>query len=137
MPSLSPGDGQDLLDTFKRGWEKRDPELILSLFASDAEYRENPFDPSLAGSNAIRERWNDICASQAHVEFDAERIWVSGSTVLSSWHAAYTLRASGERRRVRGFMTLELSDDRLVHRLRQWALERAVGTDSTFAAEGE
>ena len=137
MPSLSPGDGQDLLDSFKRGWEKRDPELVLALFDDAAEYRENPFSAPLTGSNAIRQLWNDICASQAHVEFDAERIWVSGSTVLSSWHAAYTVRASGERRRVRGFMTLEVNDQRLVHRFRRWALERAVGTDTTFAAEGE
>lgn len=137
MPSLSPGDGQDLLESFKRGWEKRDPELILALFDTDAEYREHPFGNPLAGSNAIRELWNDICASQAHVEFDAERTWVSGSTVLSSWHAAYTLRANGERHRVRGFMTLELNDARLVHRFRQWPIERVVGTDSTLEAEGE
>jgi hypothetical protein len=137
MPSLTHGDAQDLLDTFKRGWEKRDPELILEAFDRDAEYREDPFGPPLAGSNAIRELWNHVAATQAHVEFDAERIWVSGSTVLTSWHAAYTLRASGERRRVRGFMTLELNDDRKVQRLRQWAVERVVGTDSTMPPEGE
>src|SRR5215210_7570704 len=110
MPSLSPGDGQDLLETFKRGWEKRDPELILAMFDADAEYREHPFGPVLAGSNAIRELWNGIAASQTHVEFDAERVWVSGSTVLSSWHAAYTVLATGERRRVRGFITLEVNE---------------------------
>lgn len=137
MPSLTHGDAQDLLDTFKRGWEKRDPELILELFDRDAEYREDPFSPPLAGSNDIRALWNHIAAIQAHVEFDAERIWVSGSTVLTSWHAAYTTRASGERRRVRGFMTLELNDDHKVQRFRQWAVERVVGTDSTMPPEGE
>ncbi|HVL91300.1 MAG TPA: nuclear transport factor 2 family protein [Actinomycetota bacterium] len=136
MPDpLTHGDAQDLLAAFKRGWEKRDPDLIMALFGAEAEYREHPFAESLVGANAIRALWNDICASQDHVEFDAERIWLSGTTVLASWHAAYTQQDTAERRRVRGFMTLELGDDRLVRRYRGWPTERAVGTDSTFQRE--
>src|SRR5919106_767410 len=131
MASLSHGDAQDLLEAFKRGWERRDPDSILMLFDATAEYREHPFAEPLAGSNAIRAHWNDIAANQTHVEFDAERIWLSGSTVLASWHAAYPRRSSGDRVRVRGFMTAELGDDRLIRRFRQWPLERVVGTDST------
>ena len=44
------------------------------------------------------------------MEFDAERVWVAGSTVLASWHAAVTLRRTGERVRQRGFLTFELDD---------------------------
>ena len=132
MPNLTPGDAQDLLATYKRGWERRDPETIMSLFRDDAEFREDPFVDQLTGVNAIRARWNHICANTANVEFDAERVWVNGSTVLASWHGAYTRRATSERVRVRGFMTLELTDDRHIQRFRQWPTERVVGTDSTF-----
>jgi hypothetical protein len=137
MPPLTPGDAQDLLDTLKRGWEARDPETVVNLFRADAEYREHPFDDPLLGSNAIRARWNEIAATQAHVDFEPERIWVSGTTVLASWHAAYTRRATGDRIRQRGFMTLELDDDGAVWRFRQWPLEQVVGKDSTFRPEGE
>ena len=135
MPNLTPGDAQDILATYKAGWEKRDPDTIMSLFAANAEYREDPFADQLAGANAIRERWNHICANTANVEFDAERTWAAGATVLASFHAAYTRRLDGGRVRVRGFMTLEVDDDRRVVRFRQWPVEKTVGTDSTFKVE--
>ncbi|CAN5826439.1 hypothetical protein BH24CHL5_BH24CHL5_05710 [soil metagenome] len=136
MPAFSHGDAQDLLAAFKDGWEGRAPDTIVDLFDEHADYRADPFSEPLSGVVAIRALWNDVAASQANVEFDAERIWVNGSTVLASWHAAYTRRATAERVRVRGFMTLELGDDRLVQRFRQWPSEQVVGSDTTFNAEG-
>jgi len=137
MATLSHGDAQDLLAAFKGAWERRTPDEIVDLFDANAEYRPDPFADPLQGVNAIRALWNDMAATQSHVEFDAERIWVSGSTVLASWHAAYTRRATAERVRVRGFMTIELNEaePRRVQRMKQWPLERVVGTDSTLAAE--
>ncbi len=131
MPTLTHGDAQDLLAAFKLGWERRAPDMIIELFDSNIDYRPDPFAEPLVGLNAVRALWNDAVAAQEHVEFDAERIWVSGSTVLTSWHAAYTRLATAERVRVRGFMTLELGDDGKVARLRQWPLEREVGRDRT------
>jgi ketosteroid isomerase-like protein len=137
MPQLTPGAGQDLLTSWKRGWETRNPDTILDLLTEDAEYRQAPFTEPLKGANAIRELWNEMAASQANVEFDAEKVWVSGATVLASWHAAYTRRdAGGDRVRVYGFMTLEVNDDGKVWRLRQWPVERVVGRDSTFKPDG-
>jgi ketosteroid isomerase-like protein len=136
MPqTLTPGDGHDLLARFGTAWESRDPDGAVALFAEDAEARHDPFEPPLVGSKAIRERWNRVAAEQGHVEFDAERVWVSGMTVLASWHAAYSLRASGRRLRARGFMTLELGADGLVTRLREWSVTREVGTDHGLAVE--
>lgn len=137
MPQLTPGDGQDLLATWKRGWEGRNPDTIVDLFDENAEYRQAPFTEPLRGTNSIRELWNTMAANQVSVEFDAESVWVSGSTVLASWHGAYTRRdTGGERVRVYGFMTLELDDAGKVTRFRQWPVERVVGRDSTFKPEG-
>ena len=136
MPDLTPGEAHDLLAQIQLGWQERQPETVVALFASDADYRENPFTQSLSGHNAIRARWNDICARQVNIEFDAERVWVSGATVLASWHAAYTRRRTAERVRVRGFTTLELDGDGLISRFRQWPISRVVGTDESVRAEG-
>ena len=136
MATLTPGDAQDLLAAFKRGWEGRAPDELLELFGRDIDYRSDPFAEPLIGLNPVHALWNDLATSQANVEFDAERIWVNGNTVLCSWHAAYTRRATAERVRQRGFMTLELGDDRRIKRLRQWPLERVVGRDQTFEADG-
>jgi len=135
MPNLTPGDAQDLLAAFKRGWEARQPDAIVELFSEDADYRTDPFAEPLVGRLAIRRLWNDICAGQANVDFDAERVWVSGAAVLASWHAAYTRRATAERVRARGFMSLELDEEGAVSRFRQWPLERVVGIDETFRPE--
>ena len=137
MPSLTPGDGQDLFARLKTATERRDVDLAVALFREDAEYRPDPFDEALVGANAIRGVWNEAVASRANAELDAEQVWVSGQTVLARWHGAYTRRSDAQRVRQRGFMTLELDDAGLIGRLREWTLTREVGVDGSFSAEGE
>lgn len=136
MPeNLTPGDGQDVLAQFKRAREGRDVDAMLEFFAEEAEYRSDPFEAPLQGSLAIREHWNRVAAEQAHVDFDAERVWVSGRTVLASWHAAYTRHDTADRIRVRGFSTIELDDGGSIARMRDWPLAREVGPDTKFESE--
>ena len=135
MPTLTPGDGQDVLTAFKAACEDRDPDAGTAIFSDDAEWRPDPFEAPLIGANAIREQWNRLAATQVNVEFDAERIWVADGAVLSSWHAAQTSRETGERTRLRGFLSMELDDAHKVQRMRQWAVTRVVGMDSTISPE--
>lgn len=132
---LSPGDGQDLLARLKEAREKRDPDRMLELFAQDAEYRTEPFEAPLVGANAIREHWNRMAAEQAHVDFDAERVWVVGRTVLCNWHGAFTRRDSAQRVRIRGFSTIELDKEGRISRMRDWPATRVVGIDSKTKPE--
>ena len=123
------GAGADLLD-------EGCLEGLLELYREDAEYRIDPFMEPLVGANAIRRHWNEVMASQDHIEFDAERVWVSGRTVLGSWHAALTQRASADRVRVRGFSTMELDGTGLIVRMRDWPVTRTVGIDSSYKPRG-
>lgn len=137
MPdTLTPGDGQDLFARIKHAWEKRDPDAMLELFRDDAEYRLDPFMQPLQGSAAIRAHWNELAAGQDHIEFDAERVWVSGRTVLGSWHVALTHRLTADRVRIRGFSTIELDEGGLIVRMRDWPVSRTVGTDSSYKPAG-
>ena len=132
MPdSLSPGDGQDLLARIKQAREGRDPDMLVELFAEDAEYYCDPFEPPLVGANDIRRYWNGIAADQIDVDFDAEHTWVVGHMILSSWHGAYTLRTSTDRTRMRGFSTIEIDEAGLISRMREWPASRREGTGST------
>jgi limonene-1,2-epoxide hydrolase len=133
---LTPGDAQDLLERYKRAWEARNPDLAMELYRADAEFRMDPFDEPAQGENAIRAVWNDVAATQINVEFDAERTWAVGQTVLASWHAAFTRRTNAERVRIRGFSTFELDESGLIQRARQWAVAKVVGRDATFKPEG-
>jgi hypothetical protein len=125
---LTPGDGQDMLARFKVARERRDPDAMMELFADDAEVRTDPFATELRGALDLRAHWNRVAAEQTAVEFDAERIWAAGRTILASWHEAYSRSESGERVRARGFSTFELDEDGLVERMRSWPVERVVGT---------
>ena len=136
MAALTHGDAQDILETLKLAWERRDVDLAVSIFSEEAEYREDPFAEPIRGSNGIRAAWNEFAATTAHVEFDAERIWVVERTILASWHAAYTRRTNAERVRVRGFLTAEVDGEGKITRWREWWHMRTVGTDSTFRPEG-
>jgi len=134
MPAYTHGDAQDLLEKYKRAWEKRSPDMALELYSRDAELRIDPFDEPATGLNAIRELWNEVAATQDHVEFDAERIWVVERTVLASWHVAFTRSSTSERIRIRGFSTFEVDAAGLIQRQRQWAQSRVVAQDSTHRA---
>jgi len=136
MAELTPGDAQDFVERYKRAWERRDPDLAMELYRDDAEVRLDPFAEPAQGSNAIRAIWNDVAATQDHVEFDAERVWAVGRTILTSWHAAFTRRSNAERVRIRGFSTFELDDAGLVQRAKQWAQSLVVGRDATLKPEG-
>jgi len=134
MAAYTHGDAQDLLEKYKRAWEKRSPDMALELYSPDAELRIDPFEEPATGLNAIRELWNEVAATQDHVEFDAERIWVVERTVLASWHVAFTRSSTSERIRIRGFSTFEVDAAGLIQRQRQWAQSRVVAQDSTHRA---
>jgi ketosteroid isomerase-like protein len=135
MTTFTNGDGQDLLERYKRAWEQRDPDRAMELYREDAEVRLDPFEEPAEGANAIRAIWNEVAATQQNVEFDAERVWVVGNTVLTNWHAAFTRRTNAERVRIRGFSTFELDEKGLIQRSRQWAQMRVVGRDTTLKEE--
>ena len=135
MFDLSDLDGQDLLARLKRAWERRDVDQLVGLFREDAELRPDPFEAPFVGELAIRGFWTGAAAASANVEFDAERGWVAGTTVLASWHGAITERTTGQRTRQRGFLSAELDADGLISRMREWMVVRVIGVDGGFKVE--
>ncbi len=109
----------DLLASYGRAWTTFDGDLLVSLFTADAEYHEDPFEPPMIGHNAIRAYWLEAAASQEQVEFDVERHWVSGDTVLAAWHAVYVRRGSSDRVRLAGFFVLDVAGGK-IRQLREW-----------------
>ena len=109
----------NLLEKFGRSRETFDGDLVVSLFTDNAEYHGEPFGPPLVGHNAIRQFWLESAESQDEVEFTVERHWVSGDTVLAATHARYVDRRSGDRVRVKAFMTFEIEGG-LIARYREW-----------------
>src|SRR5688500_4010357 len=135
MPTLTHGDAQDLVQQYKRAWERRDPDLAMELYGRDAEVRLDPFEEPARGANEIRAIWNDVAETQDHVEFDVERIWLVERTVLTSWHAAFTRRPTADCVPICGLSSCKFHESGLIQRVRQWAQSRGVVRDSTHRAE--
>ena len=136
MPSLTPGDGQDLLARLKTAAERRDVDLAMSLFREDAEYRPDPFAEPQRGRQ--RHPRGAQHGRGGAGQRGVRRRSASGSVAAPSSRAGTARTRSGrtaERMRSRGFMTLELDDDRLISRWRGWTVTRSVGRDATFSVE--
>jgi len=110
----------DLLERYGRAWEAFDGDSWTDLFTDDVTYQEDPFEAPIVGHNAVRAYLLEGSERQKDVEFTIERHWVSGSTVLTSWHASYVGRSNDARVRLAGFLTMDVADDGRIARLREW-----------------
>ena len=79
-----------LLRTYGEAWEKRDPELILTIFTEDATY-DDPKEPKNFGHAEIRKYWYaKVIGEQENIHFELINTWIDGDTVIAEWHATFT-----------------------------------------------
>lgn len=123
--TLTYADGHDLLNALVRARTKYLGDDYTALFAEHAEVSFDPFEPPLAGHNALRAYLNDAAATERYYDLAIERHWVTGDTVLAAWHASWNLRAD-EAHKVRqaGFLAAEVGGDGRIARLKHWTVTR-------------
>lgn len=85
-----------------RAWEARDPEAAAGLFAADATYQENPFEPPLVGRAAILAYWSDVSQTQKEIRFDSEIIAVTDQVAVTRWMVSFHRIPSGAAVRLDG-----------------------------------
>jgi ketosteroid isomerase-like protein len=120
MTDLDHATAGDLLERYCVAWGTFDGDAWADLFSEDVQYVEDPFEPALAGRNAVRAYLLEAAENQQQVEVTIERHWVVPPTVLASWHASYVRRRDGARVRLAGFMTLEIGEDGRIAHFREW-----------------
>lgn len=98
----------------------------VALFSDDAEYHADPFVAPVVGHNGLRALLLERAAREAQPEFEIQRHWVSGATILAEWHASAVDRTGGQRVRSAGFSTFEMQHGRCA-RYRQWWHRRGEG----------
>jgi ketosteroid isomerase-like protein len=78
-----------LIRTYGEAWEKRDANLILTIFTPNATY----FDPKegvQVGHAGIRAYWETkVIGSQKDITFRLLHLWIDGDTVIAEWNAAF------------------------------------------------
>ena len=110
----------ELLEAYGRAWQDFDGDAWVALFSENAEYHVDPFAAPLVGHNALRAYLLEAATTQRDVEFTVEQHWVSGTTVLATWHVTVVRRADGNLVRIAGFLTAEVAPDGRISRFREW-----------------
>ncbi|MBM4407041.1 MAG: nuclear transport factor 2 family protein [Chloroflexi bacterium] len=116
----------DFLARYAAALTTFDGDDWVALFSEDAEYHADPFSAPVVGHNGLRALLLERAAREAQSEFEIQRHWVSGATILSAWHASAVDRGSRQRVRSAGFSTFEMQDGRCA-RYRQWWHRRGEG----------
>ncbi len=111
---------RQLLDTFGRGWERGDPEEIVSVFAPDAVFLETPFGDKAIGLDAIRGYWKDLPVNQAEVTFRSGEVYSAGPWFATEFRCTYRRRRTGEWVDARGAMFCETKDGKISEMRMYW-----------------
>ena len=109
-----------LLERYASAIESSDGDAAAELFSEDCEIRLDPFASPLVGHIGLRSYLLQTADEQRQSELTIERHWVAGHTILASWHASHVRASDGARVHLAGFLAMEIANDGLVSRMRQW-----------------
>jgi ketosteroid isomerase-like protein len=113
-----------IMDTYGRAWETHDPELVLSVFAEDATYRENPFSEPMAGHAAIRHYWEQATGPHRDVQFHWDALGASCGLHFVEWSCTFTRSDVQGRIELRGIMLIELRGERIFRFREYWVRQQ-------------
>ena len=111
---------RDLVDTFGRGWERGDLDLLVSVFTPDAVYLETPFSAEDKGTTAIRKAWEGVRLAHADVSFRCGEIYVAGPWFATEFRCTFRRRRTGEPVDARGAMFCETTGDKISEMRMYW-----------------
>jgi hypothetical protein len=122
--TVSYAEAYDLLESLRTARMRYDGDAWVGCFDDGAELVLNPFEPPLAGHNALRAYLLSAYDAELGYDLAVERHWVSGTTILAAWHASWNRRADDAKVRQAGFLSAEVGEDGRITRLRQWVVTR-------------
>ncbi len=117
---LSQQDFCHWMEMYKTLWESKDLDLLNSLFCSDAQYCETPFDEPLTGLDEIWRYWDDATGAQHNIRFSYEVIYVFNKTGWCKWKAKFTGLNSGEPVNLEGIMEVVFDPSGKCKIFREW-----------------
>ena len=111
--------GRDLIDTFGKGWEKANPDLLMSVFTPDVVFLETPFADPLRGRDAVRSYWADVPLHQSEIRFQSGEIFAAGPWFAAEFKCVFRRRRTGEWVDVRGAIFCE-TEGELISEMRMY-----------------
>lgn len=80
---------KNLYSIYKRAWETKDADLIITAFNDESSYFE-PKEPENIGLAAIKEYWiNKVVKGQDNIHFELKNVWIDGDTGIAEYHISF------------------------------------------------
>ncbi len=108
------------LITYKKAWEKCDPNLAASLFTQDAEYYESPFDEPLKDNLEIVKYWKDVTKFQKEITFNFQIINVINDKGYCKWQAEYIRIKDNEKIKLDGIFEVSFVYQDKCNLFKEW-----------------
>jgi hypothetical protein len=108
------------LDAYGRAWETGDADLAVSLYSSDIEYYETPYDEPKRGTEGVRRYCDEAASAQRDVRFWHRPYAVLGDTAIAGWGASFIRVPSGVSVELDGIFVLKFDEHGRCRELREW-----------------
>jgi ketosteroid isomerase-like protein len=112
--------GRALIDTFGRGWSKGDIDLLMSVFAPNVIFIDNPFSQPLQGTEAVRRYWLEAPYNQSEIRFSSGEIYSAGPWFSTEFKCVFQRRRTGEWIDARGAIFCETEGERITEMRMYW-----------------
>jgi ketosteroid isomerase-like protein len=115
------------IDTYLRAWMDQDPDLIVTIFTTDAIYHERVLEEPIRTLAGIKDYWQTkVVKEQANIEARLLNLYLAddGTTAIAEWEATFDDLVEGHRTRMREVAILEFIDDKIASLREYWASER-------------
>jgi ketosteroid isomerase-like protein len=115
---------EERLAVYEKAWERRDADLILTIFTDDAVYHERVLEAPARGHAGIRAYWTTrVVNGQANIAFRLLNLYVDGATAIAEWEASFDDLVQGVRKRIREVAILEFRGNLICSLREYWASE--------------
>lgn len=114
------GLGRELMDALEKGWSRGKLDVIMSIFAEEAVFRETPFSTPIQGLAAIRRWWADVPYNQSEVTCATGEIYAAGPWFATEFKLVFRRRRTGEWVEARGALFCETSGGKVSEMRLYW-----------------
>lgn len=111
----------EVIGVYQKSWESQDPDLILTIFTSDAKYHERTFEKAHLGHDEIREYWvSKVVNSQSDIKFKLLNLYLEGETAIAEWEATFNHLEKGKNYIMREVAILDFEGNKIKHLREYW-----------------
>ncbi len=112
--------GRALIDTFGKGWEAGNLDLLMSVYTPDVVFVETPFSEALKGTDAVRRYWAETPYNQSEVSFSSGEIYAAGPWFSTEFKCRFRRRRTGEWVEARGAIFCETTGGQISEMRMYW-----------------